>query len=224
MDWRLNMIKCTLEQIYNNAIYISIAHALFTFREPFFSFEHSWDDMNYCFNYGSIRGTVSFDFEHSAVVGAARNENILFNKSFISNNSISLFQNSSNIVMNIAKNETLEYLYYDSDGKQFPVATVGFWNDDDYMILSENIESFDNDGGSYFLELFKSESLFRDYAINQYKLDRTDMDLVELIYTNIRNKNFEIILPTKYHYIFELEGAEEGMESLLEIGVSFKLE
>ena len=46
MKTKLNI---TCDELYDNCIYSSIAHAVANLKNPFFSYEQSWDGINYSF-------------------------------------------------------------------------------------------------------------------------------------------------------------------------------
>ena len=46
-----NKLIVNCEQLYNNCIYSSVAHAIFVLKAPLFNYTQSWDGINYNFNY-----------------------------------------------------------------------------------------------------------------------------------------------------------------------------
>ena len=51
-----NKLIVNCEQLYNNCIYSSVAHAIFVLKAPLFNYTQSWDGINYNFNYGTTKG------------------------------------------------------------------------------------------------------------------------------------------------------------------------
>ena len=86
-----NKLIVNCEQLYNNCIYSSVAHAIFVLKAPLFNYTQSWDGINYNFNYGTTRGTITFDLSGQTVTGAARDDTSIRRKWYPVYKAISLF-------------------------------------------------------------------------------------------------------------------------------------
>jgi hypothetical protein len=123
-------LNFSMEELYKGCLLMSIANAIFIASAPDMEFFHSWDGINYNQNSGSgSRGTVSFT--DGFCVGAFRNEEC--NSAWLHDiyegkkTAFEYFQNASENIQKLAKEETLQYLFdYTENGEQ-PVITTAFW-------------------------------------------------------------------------------------------------
>ena len=111
-----NKLIVNCEQLYNNCIYSSVAHAIFVLKAPLFNYTQSWDGINYNFNYGTTRGIITFDLSGQTVTGAARDDTSIRRKWYPVYKAISLFDQAPEKNRLLAHNETLEYLYDEEGG------------------------------------------------------------------------------------------------------------
>lgn len=211
-----------LAQLYNNCVYSSIAHAIFTLREPFFSAGQSWDGMNYNFNdFSGTRGTISFDPNGEIMAGAARDDNSGRINQYPSFKAIQLFENAPDNVRQLAQKEALEYLYDKRDGVTQPMATVAFWSVGGDIVIDEDIDSFKKNGGSYLLTIAGSFDKLCSYWREEYNLGDEESSTVEYIYKCFTNHK-----PVELKQVpiinQEREGYEDCIESLEEIGIAIK--
>lgn len=206
--------------IWNGCILASIAHAIMAAQYPELSYEHSWDGENYNIVDGSGgRGTITFKDKY--LVGAFRNEN--FTRTDIPA-AIDLFMGAPKEVLEIAKNETLEYLLEeDEDGTASPSVTTAFWGDNDSITSIDSIVKIVQ-GGGYLLErqFMESDSAFESWR-DYYEMTSEQVELLKSIYDRKVNNSDENITLTKKE--IEIVGAEspeglsESMASFEEIGV-----
>ncbi|SHL52300.1 hypothetical protein SAMN02745136_05070 [Anaerocolumna jejuensis DSM 15929] len=206
--------------IWNGCILASIAHAIMVAQYPELSYEHSWDGENYNIVDGSGgRGTITFKDKY--LVGAFRNEN--FTRTDIPA-AIDLFMGAPKEVLEIAENETLEYLLEeDEDGTASPSATTAFWGDNDSITSIDSIVKIVQ-GGGYLLErqFMESDSAFESWR-DYYEMTSEQVELLKSIYDRKVNNTDENITLTKRE--IEIIGKEspedlsESMASFEEIGV-----
>ncbi|MDR2491844.1 MAG: hypothetical protein LBD25_00025, partial [Coriobacteriales bacterium] len=67
-------LPISFEAFYDNCRYATVWNEVLAERVPFASYAHSWDAMNYSFQVGTTRGTVTFDLARKVLVGAMRDE------------------------------------------------------------------------------------------------------------------------------------------------------
>lgn len=206
--------------LWRGCILASIAHAIMVAHYPELSYEHSWDGENYSVVDGSGgRGTISFIDKY--LVGAFRNDNVT--RTDISK-AIDFFIDAPKEVLEIAKNETLEYLLKEGEnGIAFPSITTAFWGDNDTFTSIDNIVKLVQCGG-YLIErqLMKS-----DYAIESwrdyYEMTSEQVELLIAIYDRkVNNPDEKITLTIREIEIIgaeDSEGLSESMASFEEIGV-----
>lgn len=207
-----------LARLYDNCVYSSIAHAVFVLKEPFFSYEQSWDGMNYSFNYGSARGTVSFDLSNGILAGAARDDTSARRDLYPQFKAAELLKNAPENVKYLAEKEAFEYLYDEVNGSTQPTATVAFWSVGGEIVIDEDIEEFRKNGGEYLFVISVTHDELREYWREQYELNAEEFDAVDLIYERYKNhktiKKKDVPLINK-----KCEGYNECVESLGELGI-----
>lgn len=226
-----------LSQLYENCVYSSIAHAIYVLKEPFFSAEQSWDGMNYSFLYGTTRGTISFDLTERIMAGAARDDVSARRRLYPQFKAAELFKNAPDNVKRLAEKEALEYLYDEVDGSTQPTATIAFWSTGGEIVIDEDIEEFEKNGGEYLFAISVSHDELRNYWQEQYELSEEELSAVDLIFERftarktvkldevpvIKQKRGEA--PSKKHGFFKKRqeeapnGYEECLTSLGELGV-----
>lgn len=211
------------KSLLNGCLLASIAHAIMVAHYPELSYEHSWDGINYSIVDGSGgRGTISFNDKYC--VGAFRNDNV-HRTEFSS--TIDFFKGAPLEVLELAENETLEYLLEEGeDGMSTPSITTAFWADDFNIISTDNIVRIIQNGG-YLLErqLMDYDSAvesWRDY----YEMTNVQVDLLESIYTRkIKNPEAKIILTKREIEMIgtaDSEGLSESNTSFEEIGIEWE--
>ena len=222
-------------QLYDNCVYSSIAHAIFVFKEPFFTAEQSWDGMNYCFNdFEGTRGTISFDLSEKILAGAARDDTSARRNLYPQFKATELFKNAPENVKRLAEKEALEYLYDEVDGSTQPTATVAFWSVGGEIVIDEDIEEFRKNGGEYLFVISVGHDELRNYWQEQYELSEEELSAVDLIYERfkahepIRSEDVPLIAPkeTKKRGLFskknaaqDNDGFTECIASLGELGI-----
>ncbi|GAA0135337.1 hypothetical protein YSY43_21770 [Paenibacillus sp. YSY-4.3] len=208
------------KKLWNGCILASIAHAIMVAHYPELSYEHSWDGYNYSVIDGSGgRGTITF--KDNYIVGAFRNEN--YTRTDIPT-ALDFFTGAPKDVLELAKNETLEYLLEeDDDGTISPSITTAFWGDNDTITSVDNIVRMVQCGG-YLLERQFTEN---DYAIESwrdyYDMTPEQVNLLKSIYDRkVNNPNANITLSKNEIEIIGAEspeGMSESLTSFEEIGV-----
>jgi hypothetical protein len=208
------------KSLWDGCILASIAHAIMVAHYPELSYEHSWDGINYSVvDSSGGRGTITFNNKYC--VGAFRNENV--NRTEFST-AIDFFKEAPQEVLELAKNETLEYLLEEGeDGMSIPSITTAFWGDADNIISIDNIVRLIQYGG-YLLErqLMEYEAAvesWRDY----YEMTNVQIDLLESIYARkIKRPDAKIILTKREIEMIgtdDPEGLSESNTSFEEIGI-----
>lgn len=213
-----NKIIESCGQLYNNCIYSSIAHAIFILKAPFFSYTQSWDGINYSFNYGSTRGTITFDLSADTVTGAARDDTSKRRKWYPAYKAVSLFDQAPEKNKLLAKSETLEYLYDEENGIVQPMATIAFWNEGNGIYTNDDDMSFKDNGGEYILKMAISHDKLKEYWKEQYSLNHEEMAAIDYIFAhfkeNKRIKRKDISIINKH-----CDGYDECLESLSELEI-----
>lgn len=207
------------KSLWNGCILASIAHAIMVAHYPELSYEQSWDGENYNVVDGSGRGTITFKSHY--FVGAFRSDN--FTRTDIST-ALDFFTGAPKDVMELAKDETLEYLLVENeDGTIAPSITTAFWGDNDTITSVDNIVRIVQCGGYLLdrqtMEIRSAIESWRDY----YGMTSEQVDLLRSIYDRKVNNPNQSIMLTKNEIkrigIGKPEGLSESMTSFEELGI-----
>ena len=218
----MDKIKISYRELYERCVLSSIAHAVYTFREPFFSYEQSWDKKNYSFCVGSTRGTISFDDTLGVAAGAVRDDKSERIKLYPQKNAYELFEAAPAAIIRLAKDEALEYLYDTIGEVTRPVATVALWNDGNDVILSDERSTFVGHGGEFILLLCDLSVDLGHYWREQYSLSDDELALVGMLTTAVLNGQ-TFTLPKNFKKMLKKSvGLKEGLEALDELGIDLR--
>lgn len=216
-------METNINDLFSNCIYSSIAHAIYTLHNPFFAYEQSWDSINYCFNYGASRGTITFDRENQLIVGAMRKEDS--NRIFLYPNELKaedLFAKAPETIRSLAKNEALMYLYDTIGDFTGPVATTGFWGINNSITLIDDEKVFIQQGGEFLEILLKKHNDIKEYWEEQYELSPEDIGLIDKSYSIYLHGEREIELGKSLKNIQKQKGYDEMVKCFAEIGMTIK--
>lgn len=210
--------------LWEGCIIASVAHAIMVAHYPEVSSEHSWDHLNYnTQNSEGSRGTITFTDE--ICIGAFRND--LCNRASKIRDPIqSFFTSASDHVIDIAKQETLQYLLINYNGTPTPHITSAFWIIDDTYYSEDNTkEMFENGGHLLERQVMDNESgmiAWKEY----YDMSLEQVDLLkDVTKTKLSQPKEKIILEKnklKAIGTDDIEGLEESKVSFSEIGIFFE--
>lgn len=219
----METIDISFDALYERCVYSSLAHAVYTFRDPFFAYEQSWDNLNYSFCFGSTRGTISFDIAHCVAAGAVREDISIRRQLYPGKQAYELFALAPQDVFQLAKKETLEYLYDTIDNISYPVVTAVMWHDGTQVFLPDEKQVFAQHGGDFILLLSNPMFDLNQFWKNQYNLTQEELTLLEEISKYIKKDNQLFTLPSKYKSMLkESNGFNEGIELLMELGIEIR--
>ncbi|NPC92337.1 hypothetical protein HOO54_08905 [Bacillus sp. WMMC1349] len=206
--------------LWNGCILSSIVHAIMVAHYPELSYEHSWDGNNYSVvDDSGVRGTISFRDHY--FVGAFRNENYIRNDIGVI---WDFFTSAPKDVLELAKNETLEYLLEeDEDGRTSPSISTVFWGDNNSITSVDNIVKIIQYAGylleRQFMDVDSAIYSWQDY----YEMATEQVDLLKFIFKRKVNNPNEYITLTKSEIKIigadSPEGVSESMASFEEIGI-----
>lgn len=216
-------MKISFNELYKRCVYSSIAHAVYTFREPFFAFEQSWDNKNFSFYINSTRGTISFDEGKQIVSAAARYESSNRIQLYPAKNAVDLFKGAPQDVVALAESEALQYLIDDVNGIQCPVATVAMWNKGNEITLSDSEDIFVEHGGDFILKLCNLNFNLVDHWQQEYELTSIESDLINNIFTSFMSNQQIVLNKESKKMLKKSKGKKQGLESLGEIGIKLKI-
>ncbi|WP_236344199.1 hypothetical protein [Paenibacillus plantiphilus] len=212
------------EKFWNGCILAVIAHAVMTAHYPEFSFEQSWDGINYNVQNGAgTRGTITFHDE--LIVAAFRNEQSgRLHRNDLTQTAQKSLHNAPSAVYEVAMSETLQYLLDELDGQTIPLITTLFYCVNGDFVSNDNIEDLFEHGA----EIIQTQLLgYTDEAMKRwqdyYEMTQEQSDLVlSLFHRKLQNPGTEIRLTQVEANLIGLEnaeGIEECRESLEELGI-----
>lgn len=202
--------------LWNGCILASIAHAIMVAHYPETSYEHSWDQENYSV-LDSLGGRGTVTFKENYFVAAFRNDNVT--RTDIPT-ALDFFTSAPKEVLDLAVNETLEYLLGENiDGTISPSITTAFWGDNDTITSIDNIVRIVKCGG-YLLErqLMEYDAAVKSWR-DHYDMTTKQVELLKSIYLKKINNSKKKIPLTKSQ--IKLIGTENP-EGLSESRTSFE--
>jgi len=215
-------LQTSFDELYNNCLYSSIAHAISNLKQPLFDYTQSWDWNNYNFHYGYSRGTISFDLPNKILVGAIRDEKSIRISWYPKDKANKLFEEAPESSKHLFENEALQYLFDEVDGVTLPVATTAFWSQENQIVTCDDLDDFMINGGEFIFDIIVPMEELQTYWKEQYELTSEEMELIGYLFQLKKNGKTEI---NKSHIELvdkNCEGYMEFIESLLEIGFNIE--
>ncbi|WP_074606395.1 hypothetical protein [Bacillus cereus group sp. BfR-BA-01350] len=208
------------EQLWKGCILNSIANAIFVAHAPDFSHESSWDGCNYSMQDSQGgRGTITFHPDYTIVCLQDVNSERIDEKSY--------FEGAPSEVIDIAKEEALQYVLEEVEGETVPFITTAFWIEDSGAYSIDSFEEMEEHGG-FLLEipLLDTESAMERLE-EEYELTEEQIELVQLVYERkIKNPNEEIMLSKEEVAMIGMddsEGLKVSKESFEEMNITWAL-
>ncbi|HDR3889883.1 TPA: hypothetical protein QCO65_004359 [Bacillus cereus] len=212
------------EQLWKGCILRSIADAIFVAHAPDFSHESSWDDFNYSVQDSQGgRGTITFHPKYTIVclqdVNSERIDEWI--------DAANYFEGAPSEVVDIAKEEALQYLLEEVEGETVLFITTAFWIDDNGAYSIDSFEEMEENGG-FLLEIPMLDTKSAIERLEEeYELTEEQIDLLQLVYERkIQNPTEEITLSKEEVAMIgtnDSEGLEESKESFEEMNITWEL-
>ncbi|HHK5536779.1 TPA: hypothetical protein ACQUHH_005320 [Bacillus mobilis] len=212
------------EQLWKGCILKSIANAIFVAHAPDFSHESSWDGCNYNMqDTQGGRGTITFHPNYTIVclqdVNSERIDEWIDAKNY--------FEGAPSEVIDIAKEEALQYVLEEVEGETVPFITTAFWIEDSGAYSIDSFEEMEEHGG-FLLEipLLDLQSAIERLE-EEYELTGVQIELLQLVYERkIKNPNEEMMLSKEEVAMIgtdDDEGLEVCKDSFEEMNITWAL-
>ncbi|KXI76275.1 hypothetical protein ACS52_17745 [Bacillus cereus] len=212
------------EQLWKGCILNSIANAIFVAHDPDLSHESSWDGCNYSMQDSQGgRGTITFHPDYTIVclqdVNSERMDEWI--------DAANYFEGAPSEVLEIAKEEALQYVLEEVEGETVPFITTAFWIEDSGAYSIDSFEEMEEHGG-FLLEtpLLDKESAMERLE-EEYELTEEQIELLQIVYERkIQSKNEEIILSKDEVAMIgtdDSEGLEVSKVSFKEMNITWEL-
>ncbi|WP_282020493.1 hypothetical protein [Planomicrobium okeanokoites] len=177
-------------ELWQGCILVSIAHAIFVADAPELAHEISWDDFNYNINNSQgSRGTITF--HPNFFVAGFRNDEL-------SSEGLSAkdcLGQAPEKVIQLAEQETLQYLLDDVNGKTLPSITTAMWGDKNQVFSCHSFDEMLVRGGE-LLEIQSMDPAAAFEACEEaYEFTEEQLTLLKkLFYLKIAQPNEAITL------------------------------
>jgi len=212
------------EGLWNGCILKSIADAIFVAHAPDFAHESSWDGINYSMQDSQGgQGTITFHPKYTIVclqdVNSERIDDWI--------DAANYFEGAPLEVIEIAKEEALQYVLEEVEGETVPFITTAFWIEDSGAYSIDSFEEMEEHGG-FLLEipLLDTGSAIERLE-EEYELTEEQIELLQLVYERkIKNPNEEIKLSKEEAAMIgtdDSEGLEVSKASFEEMNIIWEL-
>lgn len=173
------MIKIDVKpkQLYEGCIQAAIAHAVAVGNYPELNYEHSWDGMNYCIN-NSQGCRAAITFHNKYIVAVFRD----IHKADRNADALDFFKGAPESIIQVAKDEALQYVLEDIQGVSKPIITAAFWGTWELLNSTRSFDDITENGGyiiqSQLLPYYDAIKVWRDY----YDLDASQIALIKKLF------------------------------------------
>ena len=216
-----NILPIDIEMLKKGCLIASAAHAISMAKFPDFAHEQSWDSYNFNVQSNESRGTITFVNEN--IVGVFRKDNSIRIKLYQEKSALDLFENADDVIKNIARKDSLEYLYFNINGTSIPVATTVFWCSEGQIVSNDTYENFLAQGGDIIKNMFLSETEAINVWCDHYEFTPNERALLHTILEQKERVIANEIMLTYEDYneinFVSQSGREEFKTSLKEINV-----
>ncbi|MEJ9115911.1 hypothetical protein LAV76_24410 [Bacillus paramobilis] len=211
------------EQLWKGCILKSIANAIFVAHAPDFSHESSWDGFNYSMQDSQGgRGTITFHPDYTIVclqdVNSERIDEWI--------DAANYFEGAPSEVIDIAKEEALQYVLEEVEGETVPFITAAFWIEESGAYSIDSFEEMEEHGG-FLLEIPLLDLQSAIERLEEYELTEEQIELLQLVYERkIKNPNEEIMLSKEEVAMIgtdDDEGLEVCKDSFEEMNITWAL-
>lgn len=173
------MIKIDVnpKQLYEGCIQAAIAHAVAVGKYPELNYEQSWDGMTYCINNSQgCRAAITF---HNKYIIAVFRDN---QKADRNAEALDFFTGAPESIIQVAKEEALQYVLEDVQGVAKPIITAAFWGTWEQLNSTRSFDDITENGG-YIIEpqllpYNDAVEVWRDH----YDLDASQIALIKKLF------------------------------------------
>ena len=162
--------------LYERCVMASVAHAIMVGKYNLLSSEQSWDGFNYNFqNMEGIRGVISFA-EGEYICAIQNNEEC---DESIEQHVPEILSGANAKIMNLAKEEALQYMLVNYNGKSVPFITSAFWGSGDTNYSNQSEEQLIKSSEKTIMPFLYSEDDAKKYWKNYYEMTDEQIELAK---------------------------------------------
>ena len=196
----------------------SVAHAIMVGKYNLLASEQSWDGNNYNFqNMEGVRGVISFaKDEYICVI-----QNSEECDEFIEQHVAEILSGANEKIMNLAKEEALQYMLVNYKGKDVPFITAAFWGSGDTNYSNQSEEQLIKNSEKTIMPFLYSEDDAKKYWRNYYEMTDEQIELAENIYKRRISVSGRLDLPINEVNMLKewFDDIDECIESFQELGI-----
>lgn len=211
------------KKLWEGCILATIAHAVMVEEYPELTNELSWDGINYNVQDScGCRGTISFHEKYLVAAFQDINNRKMIDEC-IKNGALNILNINNEKIEYLAKEEALQYVLDDINGKTMPLITAGFWGIDNDIFSSSEYEIVE-ENGAYIISnhLLGFEEHLEALSV-YYDISNRLVRLIESIYARkIHSPNKTLrLLEQEKDLLLEVYGSEitECKETFHEINL-----
>jgi len=211
------MIKIELnpKKLYEACILSSLTHAVAVGMYPELNYEHSWDKINYSMNDSEgCRATITFHKNHII--------SVFQDNSCVDTNvdALDFFEGAPKEIIELAKNETLQYVLENVDGIVKPVISSAFWGDWNELY---SVIPFDEivDKGAHIItvQLLPFKEAMEEWS-DYYDLDESQIKFIKHLFDKKIKENTFTLSNDDIQYLYG--DVQECLISLREMNILVK--
>lgn len=211
------MIKIELnpKKLYEACILSSLTHAVAVGMYPELNYEHSWDKINYSMNDSEgCRATITF---HKNRIIAVFQDSSCVNADV---DALDFFEGAPKEIIELAKNETLQYVLENVDGIVKPVISSAFWGDWNELY---SVIPFDEivDKGAHIItvQLLPFKEAMEEWS-DYYDLDESQIKFIKHLFDKKIKENTFTLSNDDMQYLYD--DVKECLISLREMNILVK--
>lgn len=211
------MIKIELnpKELYESCILSSLTHAVAVGMYPELNYEHSWDNINYNMNDSEgCRATITFHKNH--IIAVFQDSSCVHTDV----DALDFFEGAPKEIIELAKNETLQYVLENVDGIVKPVISSAFWGDWNELY---SVIPFDDimDKGAYIIavQLLPFNEAMEEWS-DYYDLDESQIKFIKHLFDKKIKENTFTLSNDDIQYLYG--DVKECLISLREMNILVK--
>lgn len=164
--------------LYERCVMASVAHAIMVGEYNLLASEQSWDGDNYNFqNLEGIRGVISFAESEYICVIQNNKEYDEYTDSHVSE----ILRGANTKIMNLAKEEALQYMLVNYKGKDVPFITTAFWGSGNNNYSNQSEEQLIKTSEKTIMPFLYSNDDAKKYWKNYYEMTDEQIKMTENI-------------------------------------------
>ena len=211
------MIKFELnpKKLYEACILSSLTHAVAVGMYPELNYEHSWDKINYSMNDSEgCRATITFHKNH--IIAVFQDSSCVHTDV----DALDFFEGAPKEIIELAKNETLQYVLENVDGIVKPVISSSFWGDwNELYSIIPFYEVLDKVAHIITVQLLPFKEAMEEWS-DYYDLDESQIKFIKHLFDKKIKENTFTLSNDDIQYLYG--DVQECLISLREMNILVK--